>query len=129
MQKHADRIDKRPPIGPGANMELGLPTGDPYWPKMDPMAMYGYQQPAIMDHIRLNDREFDSRDVLGPAVPSTTPWTDTRTTSSAFSPLQANTANAGNRANSFYDTLPFSRASSQVRCLTITTLFRPLYAS
>ena len=50
MQKHADRVDKRPPItaGPGHSGMGGL--GDPYWPKMDPMAaMYGYQ-PGLAEH-------------------------------------------------------------------------------
>ena len=50
MQKHADRVDKRPPItaGPGHSGMGGL--GEPYWPKMDPMAaMYGYQ-PGLAEH-------------------------------------------------------------------------------
>ena len=48
MQKHSDRVDKRPPIqaGPGHATMPGL--GDSYWPKMDPMmAMYGGYQPLV----------------------------------------------------------------------------------
>jgi len=79
MQKHADRVDKRPPIsaGPGHAMP-GL--ADPYWPKMDPLAAMqawqGYQ--PVLDP-RLGELEAQARDQGYGG------W-DPRT-SSAFSPL------------------------------------------
>ena len=82
MQKHSDRLDKRPPITGGAGAHNGMGLGpESYWPKLDPMAMYGYQQP-LMDHPRL--AELDGRDY-------SSVW-DPRN-SSAFTPLAATATN------------------------------------
>jgi hypothetical protein len=92
MQKHSDRLDKRAPItgGPPNGMGLGPES---YWPKLDPMSMYGYQQ---MDHPRLAD--LDGRDHGYSSV-----W-DPRN-SSAFTPLQPTATNtsAENNKTSIYD--------------------------
>ena len=106
MQKHSDRLDKRPPItgGPPNGMGLGPES---YWSKLDHMSMYGYQQP-LADHPRLS--ELDGRDHGYSSA-----W-DPRN-SSAFSPLQppATHTSAENNKSSIYDSSQFQKPNGQVR--------------
>ena len=123
MQKHADRLDKRPPIlaGPPQQAVSSGLNIDPYgWPKMDPMAMYGYG-PSGGGGLLL---EGDGRDIAAysPPWPELTP----RTPSSAFSPLQtvptsSSSSSAGKPIE--FDTSQFSRQHGQVRTLSIIYVF------
>jgi len=104
MQKHSDRLDKRPPITGGPPNVMGL-GAESYWSKLDPMSMYGYQQP-VMDHSRL--AELDGRDHgYSPA------W-DLRN-SSAFTPLQppVSNAEAENSKPSVYESTQFQKPHGQ----------------
>jgi hypothetical protein len=114
MQKHADRLDKRPPIlaGPPQHQTAaGSLVSDPYgWPKMDPMAMYGYS-PGPSSGLLL---EGDGRDIAAYSPP----WPDMgpRTPTSAFSPLQmvpSSSASAGKPME--FDASQFPRHNGQVR--------------
>ena len=106
MQKHSDRIDKRPPITGGAANGMGL-GADPYWPKLDAMSMYGYQQP-LMDHPRLS--ELDSREHGYGSV-----W-DPRNSSAftALAPTATNSSPAENKTST-YDSF---KSNGQVSSLT-----------
>jgi hypothetical protein len=123
MQKHADRLDKRPPIlagpptqtvgGGGGGGGGGSLSSDPYgWPKMDPMAMYSYGATGGGGLLL----EGDGRDIAAysPPWPDLAPRTPS---SSAFSPLQtvpssSSTSSVGKPIE--FETSHFPRQQGQV---------------
>ena len=113
MQKHSDRMDKRPPVncapGPGIS---GL-GGAEYWPKLDMSALYQGYGAVAGEQPRLSDIPGDTRDY----------WTapgDPRNTS-AFSQVGApgatavtHTTAALTEVSRSFDSLQFHKQSGQV---------------
>ena len=97
MQKHSDRMDKRPTITGGSG-----PVGMDYWSKPDLMSVYYQQQ--LSDHSRLGE-------LVDPGREAAAYW-DSRNNTSAFSPLQAAATDTSKPA-SLYDNNQFLKSNGQ----------------
>lgn len=104
MQKHAERTDKRPPIGPGLGLNRGL--DHPYWPKVSPDSAEnmhdGYPGEIPRQILEQNEDLVIIRQQLGqnPPAPPSTPNPNLvgnsydasiskSTTNSAFTPINS----------------------------------------